>query len=52
METHNAKRESKKDKNKQLVVTTHDPKDPRCLPNKPSKHEPIIDKNISNKYIY
>lgn len=46
------KRESKKDKNKQLVVKIAEPQDPKCLPNKPAKHEPIIDKNTNNKYIF
>jgi hypothetical protein len=27
------------------------PKDPKYLPNKPDRQEPVVDKNTSNKYI-
>ena len=47
----NIKRAIKKDKNKQEVLINADPQDPKCLPNNPARHEPIIDKKTINKYI-
>ena len=48
----NAKREIKKDKNKQITVIKEEPFDPKYLPNNPARQEPVIDKNTSNKYIF
>ena len=33
-----------------MVVET--PKDPKYIPNKPDRHEPVIDKNTNNKRKY
>ena len=49
--SYNAKSAIKNDQNKQLVVIIDVPKDPKYLPNKPDRQEPVIDRNISNKYM-
>jgi hypothetical protein len=36
---------------KHPVVIKAEPHDPKYLPNKPAKQEPIIDKKTINKYI-
>ena len=41
----------KNDTAKQLVVIIDDPIDPKNLPNKPDRKEPVTDKKINNKYI-
>ena len=41
----------KKDKKRQVVVIITEPFDPKYLPNRPDKQNPVNDKNITDKYI-
>jgi hypothetical protein len=50
--SYNRKRDNPNEQSKQLIVIQIEPLNPRCLPNKPAKHDPKTVSKIINRYIF